>query len=188
MDNEYSAEECVTGRHLQANFSSPRFEHNIKERWPVGKYKFPVIFYDWFFVETAYLAQRANYNYNFFFETNLPLMVREYGTEAVYLPLVSCLVKAMTSPEAVSALHSCGLTRRVLVQDALSNPLYVASVMCEDLVNIDTPRNGVKRFPAPEIYNAVGRQAEFCWVVLQKEKTKYGVDLAQVVPKPQVHS
>lgn len=183
IDIQYAKEKCVEGRHLEANFATTGFKKSIIERWPPAGYKFRMIFFDWFFLFDRYLRDLAGGSYHTFTQTNIPMLVRKYGTEAVFLPIFGALVEALKSDDAIKALDECGLTRRVLIKDAVTNPLYVASTMCEDLINEDAPQ-GDRKYPKQELERVVGRDSEFWFIVLQKENSKYGVDLSNAVPKP----
>lgn len=109
-----------------------------------------------------------------------------YDTEAVYLPLAPLVIQALKSDGAVEALDACGLVHRVLVEEPVSNTLFIASLVCDKMCNEHAPLQSQKH-PLLELENCVGEDKRFKWVVLQKSKdTKWGIDSSPSVKIPKV--
>lgn len=156
------------------------------KKWNPSEISFPVVYLDFYFWQDSYTKDKAGGSLDVLIKTNIPDLVKTYGTEAVYLPLAPAVVAALNSSGAVEALNGCGLVERVLVQQPTSNLLYMASLMCDKICNENCKETSLKK-PIQELETCIGgRDKRWKWVVLQKEGSKWGVDLKFGVPNPKV--
>lgn len=125
-------------------------------------------------------------DFSVFIRRNIPDLVNMYGTEAIYLPLAPLVIK-IKSDGAVKALDDCGLTERIIVQEPVTNTLFIASLMCDKMCNEHAPLKA-QRHPLQELEKCVGADRRFNWVVLQKGHSHWGVEwTADAVTIPKVN-
>lgn len=111
------------------------------------------------------------------FTAVLPELVKNYHTEAIWLPATSQVLKLLEDKDNVAMLKTVGITRLVRVQHPTQSPLFNATARCDDQLRLHRAD-----YDSLAKLEGVVEDMKFPFVCLQvQNQTKYGVLETRVV-------
>lgn len=136
IDPDFGGDFCRSPEHLQANFRVKKgIKEAIRRQWPPGEFRFPVVYVDWVGRKekgdkkvTPIITKQT-------FQEVVPLLRREYGTEAVWFPLTALIVQLLEEEQTFKILHRCGLGNLLVACKPEENLLYVVTRWCDDFLS-----------------------------------------------------
>ena len=109
-----------------------------------------------------------------FFSEVVPFLASKYGTEAVWVPNLQCLIQ--DAYKSTIRLKEAGLSEIVAVYDPWANPLYRASIRMEHIYNkFEKSCSGTARWAEDEVLNLGGIGLHAPFTCFSKPGSSWGV-------------